>query len=125
MADKSAVVVRTKKIMVNPLLARKQFVVEVLHPNKDRISRADITTAVAKMHTVADAKTIFVYGLQTKFGGGKSTGFGLIYDSLDLAKRFEPKYRLARAGMHTKAVTSRKQRKEKKNRLKKGKTSKK
>ena len=31
-----------------------------------------------------------------QFGGGKSTGFGLIYDSLDAAKKFEPKYRLIR-----------------------------
>ena len=31
-----------------------------------------------------------------QFGGGKSTGFGLIYDSVDNAKKFEPKYRLVR-----------------------------
>ena len=31
-----------------------------------------------------------------QFGGGKSTGFGLIYDTLEAAKRFEPKYRLIR-----------------------------
>lgn len=34
--------------------------------------------------------------LGTQFGGGKSTGFGLIYDTLDSAKKFEPKYRLIR-----------------------------
>ncbi|NBK25959.1 MAG: hypothetical protein EOM68_28580, partial [Spirochaetia bacterium] len=31
-----------------------------------------------------------------QFGGGKSTGFGLIYDDLKAAKQFEPKYRLIR-----------------------------
>ena len=31
-----------------------------------------------------------------QFGGGKSTGFGLIYESLDAVKKFEPKHRLAR-----------------------------
>ena len=31
-----------------------------------------------------------------QFGGGKSTGFGLIYDTVDSAKKFEPKYRLIR-----------------------------
>jgi small subunit ribosomal protein S24e len=36
---------------------------------------------------------IFCFGFRTKFGGGKTTGFGLIYDSLDYAKKFEPKYR--------------------------------
>ena len=34
--------------------------------------------------------------LVLQFGGGKSTGFGLIYDSVDNAKKFEPKYRLVR-----------------------------
>ena len=38
----------------------------------------------------------FVFGMRTQFGGGKTTGFGLIYDSLDFAKKFEPKYRLQR-----------------------------
>lgn len=41
----------------------------------------------------------FVFGFKTCFGGGKSTGFGLIYDSLDQAKKFEPKYRLARVSI--------------------------
>lgn len=31
-----------------------------------------------------------------QFGGGKSTGFGLIYDSVEASKKFEPKYRLIR-----------------------------
>ena len=39
---------------------------------------------------------VFVFGFKTAFGGGKSTGFGLVYDNLNYAKKFEPKYRLAR-----------------------------
>ena len=35
-----------------------------------------------------------------QFGGGKSTGFGLIYDDLKAAKQFEPKYRLVRVSTH-------------------------
>lgn len=34
--------------------------------------------------------------INPQFGGGKSTGFGLIYESVDAAKKFEPKYRLVR-----------------------------
>jgi ribosomal protein S24E len=39
---------------------------------------------------------VFAFGFKTNFGGGKSTGFALIYDTMDFAKKFEPKYRLAR-----------------------------
>ena len=38
---------------------------------------------------------VIVFGLRTRFGGGKSTGFALIYDSKD-ALKFEPTYRLVR-----------------------------
>lgn len=62
---------------------------------------------------------VFVFGFQTNFGGGKSTGFALIYDTLDYAKKFEPKYRLARHGLFEKQKQTRKQRKERKNRMKK------
>ncbi|KAH9644869.1 hypothetical protein HF086_007957 [Spodoptera exigua] len=62
---------------------------------------------------------VFVFGFKTNFGGGKSTGFALIYDTLDLAKKFEPKHRLARHGLYEKKRPTRKQRKERKNRMKK------
>jgi small subunit ribosomal protein S24e len=65
----------------------------------------------AKMYkTTPDV--IFVFGFRTHFGGGKTTGFDMIYDSLDYAKKNEPKHRLARHGLYEKKKTSRKQRKE-------------
>lgn len=51
------------------------------------ISTCSIVTGNSAMHL----------GLQ--FGGGKSTGFGLIYDSIDAAKKFEPRYRLVRVSV--------------------------
>lgn len=66
-----------------------------------------------------DAQLISLFGFRTKFGGGKSTGFCLIYDSAEAAKRFEPKHRLIRNGFVEKKETSRKQIKEAKNRKKK------
>ena len=54
-----------------------------------------------------------------QFGGGKSTGFGLIYDSVDDVKHFEPKHRQARLGLITVKTTARKQMKERRRRAKK------
>ena len=62
---------------------------------------------------------IFCFGLRTQFGGGRTTGFALIYETLDYAKKFEPKYRLVRNGLATREKIARKQRKERKNRMKK------
>lgn len=78
--------------------------------------KAELTEKLTKMYKVSDPATIFLFGFSTQFGGGKSTGFGLIYDSLSAAKQFEPTYRLRRAGMAEPPTGSRKQRRERKNR---------
>ena len=72
------------------------------------------------MYNVSDEKCVSIFGFRTAFGGGKSTGFGLIYDNLDAFKKFEPKHRLIRAGLKDAVQKSRKNIKEKKkNRVKK------
>lgn len=48
---------------------------------------------------MSDPTTVTLFGFRTHFGGGKSTGFCLIYDSIEDMKKFEPKFRLARAGL--------------------------
>ncbi|KAM3332401.1 hypothetical protein ACQJBY_027917 [Aegilops geniculata] len=115
----AAVTLRTRKFMTNRLLSRKQFVLEVIHPGKANVPKAELKDKLAKMYDVKDANCIFVFKFRTHFGGGKSTGFGLIYDNLETAKKFEPKYRLIRNGLATKVEKSRKQIKERKNRSKK------
>ncbi|XP_061645377.1 40S ribosomal protein S24 isoform X2 [Phyllopteryx taeniolatus] len=112
------VTVRTRKFMTNRLLQRKQMVVDVLHPGKATVPKTEIREKLAKMYkTTPDV--VFVFGFRTQFGGGKTTGFAMVYDSLDYAKKNEPKHRLARHGLYEKKKTSRKQRKERKNRMKK------
>ena len=68
----------------------------MLHPGKPNVSKADLTEALARRFKVKDARTIVIFGFRTAFGGGKSTGFALIYDTLDDVKLVEPKYRLVR-----------------------------
>ncbi|KAF9943651.1 ribosomal 40S subunit protein S24B, partial [Mortierella alpina] len=55
----------------------------------------ELREKLAKMYKV-DKEVVFCFGFRTAFGGGKSTGFALIYDNLESAKKFEPKYRLVR-----------------------------
>ena len=88
----------------------------MLHPGRANVPKAEIREKLAKMYDAREADAVFVFGFRTQFGGGKSTGFGLIYDSVDVAKKFEPKYRLVRNGLQEAASKSRKQIKERKNR---------
>ena len=95
------------------------MVVDVLHPNRATVPKTEIREKLAKMYK-ATPDRVFAYGFKTNFGGGKSTGFALIYDTMDFAKKFEPKFRLARQGVIERGTkTSAKQKKERKNRMKK------
>ncbi|KHN85657.1 40S ribosomal protein S24 [Toxocara canis] len=117
MAD-SVVTIRTRKVMTNRLLARKQMVVDILHPNRASVPKTEVREKLAQLYkTTPDL--VFAYGFRCQFGGGKSSGFALIYDTLDFAKKFEPKYRLLRQTATKAEKAGRKQRKERKNRQKK------
>jgi len=119
-ADAAApVTIRTRKFITNRLLARRQFVVDVLHPSRANVSKAELSEKLAAIYKTDKARVV-PFGFRTHFGGGRSTGFALIYDDEASQRKFEPKYRLIRSGLETAPTkTSRKLRKERKNRAKK------
>mmetsp|Transcript_41198 Transcript_41198/g.29705 ORF Transcript_41198/g.29705 Transcript_41198/m.29705 type:complete len:139 (+) Transcript_41198:31-447(+) len=119
MGDKLPVQIRTRKFIRNALLGRRQFVIDVIHPGRANLAKSELQDKLSEMYKVKDKTTIFVFGFRSQYGGGKSTGFALIYDTLEEAKKFEPRYRLARSGLAPGREGSRKQIKEKKNRGKK------
>jgi len=91
---------RTRKFLTNRLLCRKQMVVDVLHPGRATVPKTELREKIARMYKVT-SDLVIMFGLRTQYGGGKTTGFALIYDSLDFAKKFEPKHRLVRQGVIT------------------------
>ncbi|KAF1344578.1 40S ribosomal protein S24 [Delphinella strobiligena] len=117
--SESQVTLRTRKFIRNPLLARKQMVVDVLHPNRPNVSKDELREKLSELYK-ASKDQVSVFGFRTQYGGGKSTGFALVYDSAGAMKKFEPHYRLVRVGQATKIEkASRQQRKQRKNREKK------
>lgn len=94
------------------------MVVDIIHPNRGTVSKTEVREKLSTMYNTTP-DVVFCFGFRTQFGGGKTSGFALIYDTLDFAKKFEPKYRLCRNGLGEKGRTGRKQRKERKNRMKK------
>ncbi|XP_036306710.1 40S ribosomal protein S24-like [Pipistrellus kuhlii] len=109
------VTIQTMKFMTNRLLHWKQMVTDVF--TLGRQPKTEIWEKLAKIYkTTPDV--IFAFGFRIHSGGGKTTGFSMTCDSLDYTKKNEPKHRLERHGLYEKK-TSRKQRKEHKNRMKK------
>jgi hypothetical protein len=60
------------------------------------VPKSELREQLGKAFKVKDDKTIQLYGFRTNFGGGRSTGFALIYDSLEDLLDTEPKHRLVR-----------------------------
>merc|ERR1712072_1616376 len=82
----------------NRLLSRKQMVVDVLHPNRANVSRAKIAEELTKIYKGTDTNSIILFGFKTVFGGGRSSGFALIYDDKKALLQYEMKYRQVRHG---------------------------
>merc|ERR1712216_307028 len=65
-------------------------------------------------------ESISVFGMHSKFGGGRSTGFACIYDDVDSRKKYDTKSMLLRDKLRTvEGKKGRKQLKEMKGRMKK------
>jgi small subunit ribosomal protein S24e len=90
------------------------MIIDIIHPGRANVPRKELQDVIGGMYK-ADAKLVILFGFRTKFGGGKTTGFCLIYESEDAMLKFEPKYRLVRQGAIVKKETSRKAMKEAKN----------
>jgi small subunit ribosomal protein S24e len=73
----------------------------VLHPNRANVSKDELRQKLAELYK-ANKDQVSCFGFRTQYGGGKSTGFALIYDSHEALKKFEPHYRLVRYGVSSK-----------------------
>ena len=87
---------------------------DIIHPGRATVPKTELQDVIGGMYK-ADSKLVVLFGFRTKFGGGKSTGFCLIYDNEDSMRKFEPKHRIVRKGMATRPEKSRKAIKEAKN----------
>ena len=56
----------------------------MIHPDMANVKKDDIKTQLVKKFNTKEDR-ITVYGLKTRFGGGRSSGFALIYNSKSLS----------------------------------------
>jgi small subunit ribosomal protein S24e len=67
----------------------------MIHPDMPNVPKVEIRKKLAANNKTKE-DNIVVYGLKTKFGGGKSTGFALIYDNMDDRKKYDSRMNLLR-----------------------------
>lgn len=102
-----AITIKTRRLRVNKLLARRELLLDVYHEGKPNVSQKDLREQIAsKYHW--EPKNIVLYGFRTAFGGNRSSGFCLAYDNQQYLVKYEPNFRLRRAGVVPKRNPKRK-----------------
>ena len=114
------IVIRSRKFIKNKLLDRKQFIIDVVSPSAANVSKKEIAEEVAKKFKCS-VENVVLFGFASKFGGGKASGFCLIYDNKDALMKFEPRFRKVRSKLIEKKTGGqiRRLKKERKNKAKK------
>lgn len=77
---------------------------DILHPSRANVSKAELQEKIAAIYKTQKDRVV-TFGLRTQFGGGRTTGFALIYDDEASQRKFEPKYRLIRVRSTSPAVS--------------------
>ena len=67
----------------------------MIHPDMPNVPKVEIRKKLAQNNKTKE-ECVVIYGLKTKFGGGKSTGFALIYDNMDNRKKYDSRKNLLR-----------------------------
>jgi small subunit ribosomal protein S24e len=112
------ITIKTRRLRVNKLLARRELLLDVYHEGKPNVSQKDLRELIAaKYHW--EPKNIVLFGFRTAFGGNRSSGFALAYDNQQYLVKYEPTYRLRRLAIVPKRNPKRKSEKELKRKIKK------
>jgi len=74
------ITIKTRRLRINKLLARKELLLDVYHEGKPNVSQKDLKELIANKYNW-DIKNLVLFGFRTAFGGNRSTGFCLSYDN--------------------------------------------
>jgi small subunit ribosomal protein S24e len=116
------ITIKTRRLRVNKLLARKEVLLDVYHEGKPNVSQKDLKELIANKYKW-EIKNLVLFGFRTAFGGNRSTGFCLSYDNQQYLVKYEPNYRLRRLAVLPKKNPKRKAETELKRKIKKSRGS--
>ncbi len=79
------------KDQYNPLIKRREVVLNVFHGNEGTPNRGLLKKAIASYYNV-DVNLVFIRSVKTEYGMGVSRVEAHIYENPERAKAFEPEY---------------------------------
>jgi small subunit ribosomal protein S24e len=102
-----AITIKTRRLRVNKLLARRELLLDVYHEGKPNVSQKELKELISAKYKW-DTKNIVLFGFKTAFGGNRSTGFVLAYENQQYLVKYEPNFRLRRLAVLPKRNPKRK-----------------
>jgi small subunit ribosomal protein S24e len=102
-----AVTIKTRRLRVNKLLARKELLLDVYHEGKPSVSQKELKELIANKYNW-DTKNLVLFGFRTIFGGNRTTGFCNAYENQQYLIKYEPIYQLRRQKILGKKTPKRK-----------------
>ncbi len=79
----------------NPLIKRREIDLVILHVGKSTPGRMQLRYKLAKALNV-DVKRLFIRSVRTEYGVGRTKAEVHVYDNVERAHKFEPKYIIER-----------------------------
>ena len=76
---------------------------EIINPDQGTLTKQQIAEKLAKV-LKAKEDCITIFGMKAKFGGGRTSAFALVYDSLDDKKKYDSKTALKRVSTFSKIL---------------------
>ena len=86
-----------KHLIDEPRL-RRQFQINVLHHGRGNLSKPESQKEIWKKFDITDTQKIIIYSFCTY--RQRSSSFGLVYDKLEDAIKYEPNHKLVKNGIH-------------------------
>ena len=72
---------------------------EIINPDNGSLKKEDVAAKLAKVLNVKSTECITIFGMKAKFGGGRTSAFALVYDSLESRKQYDMKKNLLRVSL--------------------------
>lgn len=62
---------------------------EIINPDSGILTKKQVADKLAKVINLKNSECITIFGMKAKFGGGRTSAFALVYDSVESKTKYD------------------------------------